>query len=133
MDATEFQKACGTGGPLRLAVAYPGMQPTERHDIDSPFILIGRHPACDVCLDHEDVDDRHAYLQVVAGQVYCVDLRSRSGTYWESGGEGSGWLDRDETIRIGPYHLWLADLGSGTSNESTNGSQRCPLQALPRE
>jgi pSer/pThr/pTyr-binding forkhead associated (FHA) protein len=133
MDATEFQKACGASGPVRLAVAYPGMQPTERHDIDSPFILIGCHPACDVCLDHEDVDDRHAYLQVVGGQVYCVDLRSRSGTYWESGGEGSGWLDRDETIRIGPYHLWLADSRFGTPNPSTNGHPRCPLQALPRE
>jgi pSer/pThr/pTyr-binding forkhead associated (FHA) protein len=132
-DATELQEACGANGPIRLGVAYPGTGATEYSDIHSAFALIGRDPACDLLLDHEEVDNRHAYLQVMAGRVFCVDLRSRSGTYWENGSEGSGWLDSDEAIRIGPYQIRLADVGPGTTNQSRHGNPSCPLQALPRE
>ena len=129
-NAAKLLEACGASGPVRLTVAYPGTGATKHFAIPSAFVRIGRDPACDLRLDHEQVSDHHAYLQVVAGCVYCVDLGARSGTFWEKGGEGSGWLGRDEAIRVGPYRIQLLGVGSRTGNQSGHGSG--PLQALPR-
>jgi hypothetical protein len=69
----------------------------------------------------------------MAGRAYCVDLRSKSGTFWENGGEGSGWLDRDETIRLGPYQIRFLGFAGRATTPVANGSRFCPLQALLRD
>ena len=56
-------------------------------------------------LDHWQVSRRHAYLQIIEGQFYCVDLGSRTGTHGGDVTERSGWLARGRTIQIGPYTI----------------------------
>src|SRR5207253_2445685 len=74
-----------------------------RWSAPQPFALIGRDPTADLSLDHPRVDGRHAYLQMIEGGVYCVDLGSQTGTRWEGGTARSGWVDSPHGIGIGPY------------------------------
>ncbi len=99
-----FLRACGANGPLLLDVEEQGQR--ARRSFDQPYVLVGRDPRADLVLDHPEVSRRHAYIQVVEGGVYCVDLESRSGTHWTSSPARSGWLDPHQGIRIGPYTIY---------------------------
>jgi pSer/pThr/pTyr-binding forkhead associated (FHA) protein len=72
-----------------------------------PFTLVGRDDACDVTLTDAEVNPRHAWLQVIAGRVFAIDLGSRTGLGWEGGGTGSGWLDVGTPVRVGPFQIRL--------------------------
>ncbi|HKB02870.1 MAG TPA: FHA domain-containing protein [Gemmataceae bacterium] len=100
----EFARACGLAGPWRVIVRDVA---TEDREIvlRQPFALVGRSRPRDVRVAAPAVSDRHAYLQVIAGRVYCVDLGSRSGVDWGQGDEVAGWLPADAEVRIGPFTL----------------------------
>ena len=105
-----FLKACGLSDShaFALEVEGPGEGEVVSRTFKRPFALIGRDPNADLVLDHALVSSRHAYLQVIAGRVYCVDLGSRSGVDWEKGPERSGWVDQTWGICIGPYRIRAA-------------------------
>src|SRR3954452_15814650 len=90
--------------PLHLDLETPA---AGRRSLPQPFAVIGRDPRSDVPLDDAQVSRRHAYLQVVAGRVFCADLGSRTGTHWPDGAGTAGWLRADQALRIGPYTLRL--------------------------
>jgi pSer/pThr/pTyr-binding forkhead associated (FHA) protein len=98
-----FLAACGSDEPLRLGVGQRDELPTETRSFRQPFLVIGRRPESDLVLDHWQVSRRHAYLQLIEGRYYCVDLGSRTGTYGGDATERSGWLERGRAIRIGPF------------------------------
>src|SRR5580658_5850353 len=75
--------------------------------VPMPFSLVGRDDACDVTLTDSEVNPRHAWLQVIAGRVFALDLGSRTGLGWPGGATGSGWLDVGIPVRIGPFQLRL--------------------------
>ncbi len=100
-----FLEACGSTTPLRLDLAGPGLAEAERRVFPRPFVVIGSAAETDLTLAHEDVSRRHAYLQLVAGRILCVDLQSRTGIRWEAGPEPWGWLGRQRTAHIGPFQL----------------------------
>jgi pSer/pThr/pTyr-binding forkhead associated (FHA) protein len=112
-----FLKACGLSDKLPFVVDVEG--PDEgrvvRRAFARPFAVAGRSPAADLVIDHEQVSTRHAYLQVMEGRLFCVDLGSRTGIAWGRGPELSGWVDRDSGIRIGPFRIRAA-AGMGTTN-----------------
>lgn len=72
---------------------------------DRPFFLIGRSRDCDLTLPHHDVSHRHAVLQLIGDDIFCVDLMSRNGTWWSDERRRSGWLVPGERISIGPYSI----------------------------
>ncbi|MCA1686334.1 MAG: FHA domain-containing protein, partial [Planctomycetia bacterium] len=73
-----FLDACSVDGSLHLEAEDP-MGAVRRVVCPQPFALIGRHPRADLLLDHAGVSWRHAYLQVVAGRLFFVDLGSPLG------------------------------------------------------
>jgi anti-anti-sigma factor len=75
------------------------------HEFNYPYVVIGRGEGCDILLQNPRVSFRHAYLQVIEGRVFCVDLASRNGVFWPDGPRKFGWLAPDEPIQIGPYML----------------------------
>jgi len=76
--------------------------------------VIGRDPHCDLVLEHKDVCPRHAYLQLIGGRLYCVDLGSRSGISVGGQSRRAGWVEPQQAIRIGPYRIRLVtDDGGG--------------------
>ncbi|HEV3116183.1 MAG TPA: FHA domain-containing protein [Gemmataceae bacterium] len=114
-----FRESCGMTGPLQLRVEYPGVAEPLQWVLYQPFALIGREPRAHLQLDHEDVSRRHAYLQVVGGRVFFMDLESRIPDDAEEAPRRTGWLDEEQMMRIGPYAI--RQTGNG-QNGSAAGS-----------
>jgi pSer/pThr/pTyr-binding forkhead associated (FHA) protein len=126
-----FQHSCGATGPLRLIGG------AREWSLPQPFAVIGRHPAADLVLDHPQVSRRHAYLQMIQGRLFCVDLGSRTGIQWNDGLPAAWrWLEPGETLRIGPFELRaVVDEGSAALpvlSTSTRGWPN-PLETGPPE
>jgi pSer/pThr/pTyr-binding forkhead associated (FHA) protein len=98
-----FLAACGSSESLRLGVGQRDELLSETRTFRQPFLVIGRRPESDLVLDHWQVSRRHAYLQLIEGRFYCVDLGSRTGTHGGDATERSGWLERGRAIQIGPF------------------------------
>ena len=49
-------------------------------ELDKPVTVIGRHPACDVVLDHPAISGRHVLFRLVGRTAYVEDLASTNGT-----------------------------------------------------
>ena len=132
-----FLEACGARTPPQLDVEHRERRDVMRWTLSLPFVLIGRDERADLRLDDERVSHRHAYLQMVAGHLWCVDLGSRTGIHGEGGKLVAGVLLPRETFRIGPYALRRADEGSFAGEASSAPanplcSEADDLSSLPR-
>lgn len=101
----EFCAECGLTNPFRVEVGLKGDSATQIREFRQPFLVIGRRGGSDLMLDHWLVSRRHAYLQLIEGRFFCVDLGSRTGTHGGDATERSGWLDPVRAIQIGPYSV----------------------------
>jgi pSer/pThr/pTyr-binding forkhead associated (FHA) protein len=123
----QFAQACGATRPLDLRVDLADGGVLAEGSVHMPFTLIGRDDACDVTLTDAEVNPRHAWLQVVGGRVFAVDLGSRTGLGWADGTTGSGWLDVGVPVRVGPF---LVRLRSPVADAPTTFPPRySPLQS----
>ena len=120
-----FLNACGFREPLRLIVEGPRAGGGEPRTLPQPFAVIGRDPRADVILDDPKVSRRHVYIQAVAGQVFWVDLESRTGTCDETGTRKSGWLAGGGLLEIGPFVIRRAggDAPAGDSGPGEPGRE----------
>ncbi len=109
-----FLKACGAAGPLQLEIEDRENPEGRCQTLPHLFALVGRDSRADVILDHETVSRRHAYLQMIAGHLFCVDLESRTGIRWKGTARESGWIECGRKIELGPYRIGL---GSGGLEE----------------
>jgi pSer/pThr/pTyr-binding forkhead associated (FHA) protein len=104
-----YRKACGLSAPLALEYEDPSRstETLANCSFPLPFVLVGRDPRSDLVLDHAKVSRRHAFIHVIAGRLFVIDLQSRTKVYW--GGEEAptsrGWLDSDQFITVGPYRI----------------------------
>lgn len=102
-----FAHACGATGPLRFQVENLESGEVAVRAFDQPYVLVGREAMVDLVLDHPKVSRRHAFLQLVFGHLFWVDLGSRSGTFLGKQAAHSGWLKRDEALGFGPFRIRL--------------------------
>ena len=58
-----------------------GPRAGHQYRLDSPKVVVGRHPDCDVVVDVGAVSRQHAQFVEAGGQYYLEDLDSRNGTY----------------------------------------------------
>jgi pSer/pThr/pTyr-binding forkhead associated (FHA) protein len=107
-DLEHFLEACGASEPLELETARTGEGTWRRHTLERPFALIGRDKRSDIRLNDTRAALRHAYLQVIAGRAFVVDLGSRSGTRWQGKAYRKEWLGPDETLGMGRCSVRLA-------------------------
>jgi hypothetical protein len=101
----EFWQACGGSGPQGLEVECEGPEGLLRQELEYPCALLGRDRKNQIVLAHRDISRRHAYFQLIAGRVFCLDLQSRTGTHWEGGQGPWGWLKPDQEVRVGPFRV----------------------------
>jgi pSer/pThr/pTyr-binding forkhead associated (FHA) protein len=101
----KFLEACGGREPPQIDIAHWDNREATRWTLPLPFALIGREERADLRLDDVNVSHRHAYLQMVSGHLWCVDLGSRTGLQGENGRLAASALLPNQTIRIGPYAL----------------------------
>lgn len=102
-----FAEACGATHPLHLRVGTAEGGVLAEGNVEQPFTLLGRDDACDVTLNDQEVNPRHAWFQVVGGRLYGLDLGSRAGIVWPDGPKRSGWLEAGTPVRIGPFKVQL--------------------------
>src|SRR4051794_24472850 len=121
-----FLRACGAGGPLQLYLEWPGCSEGEYLSFDTPYVVIGHDPGSDLVLEHGEVSGRHTYLQLIGGQLLCVDLGGRGGTAPGGRRQGVRWIEPRETILIGPYQIRLVG-GDSDSPESLEDHDLPPL------
>jgi pSer/pThr/pTyr-binding forkhead associated (FHA) protein len=110
-----FRKACGAGGSLSLLVEQGNNPEAGFCFLRQPFALVGRNTANDVVLNDKRVSRFHAYLQILGGALFCVDLNSHTGTHWQDGSRFAGWLRPMQSIRLGSCAIRLLAESSAES------------------
>lgn len=71
--------------------------------------IIGSAEGCDLRLEDPGVSYRHAYLQVLWGQIACVDLCSGAGTIWDGEPRACDWLIPDRRVLVAERTIELTD------------------------
>jgi pSer/pThr/pTyr-binding forkhead associated (FHA) protein len=133
-DLGQFREACGANGPLRLEWDDCVTGTPVQRDFERPAVVVGRNPRADLVLEHPEVGRRHAYLQLVDGRLFAMDLGSRD-LRWGGVPRRGGWVDRSRPVQIGPTTIRVADgegaedLGPGPGPTSRRYKSRAPLPA----
>src|SRR5262249_13148381 len=120
-----FLGACRATAPLRLGVSYSGEPEMLRRSFGQPFVVVGSNPGADLALEDSEVSDRHAYLQMIGGRVFCVDLGSRTGIQWGQRIGDWGWVQPRQALRLGRCSVCL--LESGAESGGSPGTLGNPL------
>jgi predicted component of type VI protein secretion system len=74
-----------------------------------PVMVVGRHPDCDIVLDHPAISMRHALLRVVNRTVYIEDLASTNGTLVNGIVTSNQVLHHLDLIQVGMHKLHFFD------------------------
>lgn len=90
-------------------------------DVKEPRCVLGRHPDCDIPIDHLDASRHHAQIVVVGGDYFLEDLHSRNGT----------WLNRERVKKREKLSEGDSIRISETIVEFCRGLLRAPPQAAP--
>lgn len=110
-DSVELLKqSLGMTSPLRFSVRASNSKQPTYHEIDSPFVVVGRSSDCHISIPTSTVSYRHVYFQVIHGRVLCLDLFSANGTKWD-GPDSNGWLSPEHRLEIGDHFIQLFDDG----------------------
>jgi pSer/pThr/pTyr-binding forkhead associated (FHA) protein len=100
-----FGLACKAAGPIRIHAVHRATGRKQDFTVNSPFAIIGRSAAAHVRLDDSSISQGHAYLQVIEGVPFCIDLGSRTGVVWEDGTQSQGWVMPENTLQVGVFDL----------------------------
>lgn len=72
-----------------------------------PQTLIGRDPACDICIPNSQLSRQHVQLIVTGGKVMMQDMNSTNGSYVNNKRCDHRILDEDDDIRLGKISFQL--------------------------
>jgi hypothetical protein len=106
----------------RIVLSLDGAIVTEV-ELSKPVMVVGRHPECDICVDHPAVSGRHMLFRVVGHTIYVEDLASTNGTKVNGLTTQHQVVHHLDMIEIGRHKLHFFDdalLAGGVDNlEST--------------
>jgi len=100
-----FALACKATRPLHFRAQHRTTGAEQAFTVHVPYTFIGRSPGAGVRLNDPSISQCHAYLQVIEGEVFCIDVGSRTGVIWDDGNQGRGWVSADQTLRIGMFDV----------------------------
>ena len=92
----------------RVVVSFEGTI-LQEVPLEKPVTVVGRHPACDVVIDHPAVSARHMLLRVVSRTVYVEDLASTNGTQVNGVGISNQVIHHLDLIQVGRHRLHFFD------------------------
>lgn len=132
-SAEQFSMECGITGRLVLDVSLAG-NPARLSSHAPPFVVLGRGQGVSLQLVDPSLSKRHAYIQVIQGQPYVVDLDSRTGVTLAGRKVISGWMPPGSPLGIGPF-LVTPEYRSVPTQSAPNGDpleQRLAGLGFPR-
>jgi pSer/pThr/pTyr-binding forkhead associated (FHA) protein len=121
-----FALACKMAGPLEIRATHRGTGAEQSFKINQPFTVMGRAAGAGVRLEDPSVSQCHAFLQIVEGMPYCIDLGSRTGVVWDDGSQGRGWVHPGQVVRVGAFDLRVG-------RQSDEGAHAPPTPEDPAE
>src|SRR5271157_5828683 len=134
-DLGQFLEACGASRPLRLQWNdWETGRPVAR-DFERPAVLVGRNPRVDLVLGHPLVGLRHAYLQLVKGRLFAIDLESRERLRWGGVPRRRGWIDRSRPVQVGVTTIRVVEgglAGDGGPGPGPTSRRYQSSRSLPR-
>lgn len=74
-----------------------------------PVTVVGRHPDCDIVIEHPAVSTRHMLLRIVDRTVYAEDLASTNGVLVNGVATASQVLHHLDMIEVGRHKLHFFD------------------------
>ena len=78
-------------------------------ELAKPMTVVGRHPACDICIDHPAISARHMLLRVEGRTVYVEDLASTNGTKVNGIATSHQVVHHLDLIEVGRHKLHFFD------------------------
>jgi pSer/pThr/pTyr-binding forkhead associated (FHA) protein len=127
---TPFLEACEALGPLQFGITLPQGEESQTQVWHRPFVILGRDPQADIVIADPNVSRRHAYVQIIAGRAFCMDLGSRTGLNWGSEINTQAWLDPDKVLRLGDSKIRLA---TACHTDHDGVKLESPLHSRPDE
>ena len=92
----------------RVVVSLDGVIVSEI-ELSKPVTIVGRHPACDVCVDHPAISARHMLFRVEGTTVYAEDLASTNGTKVNAIAISHQVVHHLDLIEVGKHKLHFFD------------------------
>ena len=78
-------------------------------ELEKPVTVIGRHPACDLVVDHPAISGRHVLFRMVGRTVYLEDLASTNGTKVNGIAATTQVVHHLDLIEIGKHKVHFFD------------------------
>jgi pSer/pThr/pTyr-binding forkhead associated (FHA) protein len=101
-----FRTDCALETLLEIQVVSPD-QPAVSRRLHRPWAVIGRVPKAHISIDHEAISQRHAYLQMIQGRLFVVELETRHRLTIEGTSSRWGWVAPGQRIYTGPFQIEL--------------------------
>lgn len=104
-------------------------------ELTKPVTVVGRHPGCDIVIDHPAISGRHMLFRVVSRTVYAEDLASTNGLRVNGLATSHQVVHHLDLVEVGRHKLHFFDdelLAGGVGNlESTvqTGYERTMMAA----
>jgi pSer/pThr/pTyr-binding forkhead associated (FHA) protein len=92
----------------RVVVSLEGAIVSEV-ELEKAVTVVGRHPACDVWIDHPAISGRHMLFRLVNRTVYIEDLASTNGTKVNGILTGHQVVHHLDLIEVGKHKLHFFD------------------------
>ncbi len=78
-------------------------------ELSKAVTIVGRHPGCDICIDHPAISARHLLLRVEGSTVYVEDLASTNGTKVNGIASSHQVVHHLDLIEVGRHRLHFFD------------------------
>ena len=92
----------------RVVVSYEGTI-LQEVPLEKTVTVVGRHPGCDIVIDHPAVSARHMLLRVVGHTVYVEDLASTNGTQVNGVAASNQVIHHLDLVQVGKHKLHFFD------------------------
>jgi hypothetical protein len=92
----------------RVVVSFEGAIVAEV-ELEKTVTVVGRHPACDIWIDHPAISGRHMLFRLVNRTVYIEDLASTNGTKVNGIATGHQVVHHLDLIEVGKHKLHYFD------------------------
>jgi len=105
----------------RVVLSLDGEIVTEV-ELSKAVTVVGRHPTCDICVDHPAISGRHLLFRIVNTTTYVEDLASTNGTKVNGLSTSHQVVHHLDLIEIGKHKLHFFDdamLAGGLGNLET--------------
>lgn len=78
-------------------------------ELTKPVTVLGRHPGCDIVVDHPAVSGRHLLFRIVGKTVYAEDLASTNGTKVNGIPASNQVIHHLDLIEVGKHKVHFFD------------------------